>query len=255
MPGLAHAQPFDAVGGPTGVVLLHGFTGSPSSMREWAEHLHAAGCTVSVPRLPGHGTTWQEMNRTSWQDWYDEAERVFDDLATRCADVFVAGLSMGGCLALRLGERKGAAVAGLMLVNPAVGTLDKRLLATPVLKRLAASARGIKGDIKKPGLVEDGYDRVPLRALDSMRALWKVTVTDLAAVTAPVLLFRSAVDHVVDPLSARLIAAGVSSKDLTERVLDDSYHVATLDNDAPLIFAESAAFIAEHAATRSSDAL
>lgn len=254
VPVLAHAQPYDADGGPTGVLLLHGFTGSPSSMRPWAEHLHAAGCTVSVPCLPGHGTNWQDMNRTTWHDWYDEAERVFDDLATRCDAVFVAGLSMGGGLALRVAEKK-PAVAGLVLVNPSVGTLDRRLLATPVLKRLVSSAAGVRGDIKKPGVVEDGYDRVPLKALDSMRAMWRVTSANLGAVTAPVLLLRSAVDHVVDPSSARLILAGVTSTDVTERMLHDSYHMATLDNDAPLIFAESAAFIAAHVGTRAADAV
>ncbi len=152
MPVLPHAQPYEAVGGPTGVLLLHGFTGSPSSMRPWAEHLHEAGYTVSVPRLPGHGTTWQELNATPWRNWYDEADRVFADLRSRCDTVFVAGLSMGGCLALRLAEEHGDQVAGLVLVNPAVASADRRLVATPVLKRLVASAKGITSDIKKPGV-------------------------------------------------------------------------------------------------------
>jgi carboxylesterase len=255
VPVLPHAQPFQAVGGPTGVLLLHGFTGSPSSMRPWADHLHWAGLTVSVPRLPGHGTTWQELNATPWSNWYDEADRAFTDLRSRCDAVFVAGLSMGGCLALRLAEEHGDQVGGLLLVNPAVASADRRLLATPVLKRLVASARGITSDIQKAGVAEDGYDRVPLRALDSMRAMWRLTVEQLPAVTSPVLLFRSAVDHVVDPLSARLIIECVSSMDLTERILDNSFHVATLDNDAELIFTESASFIAARATTRSQDAV
>lgn len=255
MPVLPHAHPYAAAGGPTGVLLLHGFTGSPSSMLPWAEHLHEAGCTVSVPRLPGHGTTWQELNATPWRDWYDEAERAFDDLRARCEAVFVAGLSMGGCLALRLAEERGDQVAGLLLVNPAVASADRRLVATPVLKLLAASAKGIASDIKKVGIVEDGYERVPLRALDSMRAMWRVTSAALPTVTSPLLLFRSAVDHVVDPLSAQLILQRVSSPDVTERILDESFHVATLDNDAELIFTESAAFIGSRSATRSRDAV
>ncbi len=252
---LPHAQPFVAVGGPTGVLLLHGFTGSPSSMRPWAEALLERGFSVSVPRLPGHGTSWQEMNTTTWQDWYLEVERAFDELRTTCDTVFVTGLSMGGCLALRLAEDRPDDVAGLVLVNPAVTSADRRLVATPVLKRIVGSAKGIKGDIKKPGVTEDGYERVPLRALDSMRALWKKTVSDLSTVTAPVLLFRSSVDHVVDPLSAQLITQQVSSPDVTERILDNSYHVATLDNEADVIFAESADFIDAHVPTRPRDAL
>jgi len=255
VPVLPHAQPYQAIGGPTGVLLLHGFTGSPSSMRPWAEHLHGAGFTVSLPRLPGHGTTWQELNSTPWLDWYDEAARAFAGLRSHCDTVFVAGLSMGGCLALRLAEEHGDEVAGLLLVNPAVASADRRLVATPVLKRLVASAKGITSDIKKVGVVEDGYERVPLRALDSMRAMWRLTVETLPTVTSPLLLFRSAVDHVVDPLSAQLITQRVSSPDVTERILDDSFHVATLDNDAELIFTESAAFISSRSTTRTSDAL
>lgn len=247
---LAHARPYRAAAGTTGVLLVHGFTGAPSSQRPWAEHLLAAGYSVSVPRLPGHGTTWQEMNTTTWQDWYGEVERAFDELHTECSQVVVTGLSMGGCLALRLAEQRPDDVAGLVLVNPAVTSTDRRLVLTPVLKHVVRSVSGIASDIKKPGAVENGYDRVPVRALDSLRQLWAVTVADLAKVTAPLLLFRSRVDHVVDPSSARLVMQRVSSPEATERVLEDSYHVATLDNDAPVIFEESVRFIAGLAARR-----
>ncbi|MEJ7707949.1 MAG: alpha/beta fold hydrolase [Nocardioidaceae bacterium] len=82
-------------------------------MRPWAEHLAAAGFTVSLPRLPGHGSTWQDLNRTRWQDWYAEVCRALDELMATCDEVMVAGLSMGGCLALRLAEKRPAEVAGL----------------------------------------------------------------------------------------------------------------------------------------------
>ena len=109
-------------GGSIGVVLSHGFTGSPQGLRPWAEHLAAAGCTVRLPRLPGHGTSWQEMNATRWTDWYAEIERAYDELATRCEHVFAGGLSMGGTLVTRLAEEKGNAIGGLVLVNPAYAT-------------------------------------------------------------------------------------------------------------------------------------
>jgi carboxylesterase len=240
---LERSRPFHADGGRTGVLLLHGFTGCPSSLRPWAEHLAADGFTVDLPRLPGHGTHWRELNRSRWQDWLAEASRVLTLLTERCDEVFVAGLSVGGCLALRLAEDRTDEVAGLVLVNPSIAMTDKRLVAVPVLKHFVASLAGVKSDIKKPGVEEDGYDRTPLRALDSLRELWRVTREDLPKVTAPILLFRSVEDHVVDPVSSILITQRVSSRDVTERVLDNSYHVATLDNDAPSIFAESAEFI------------
>ena len=250
-PVLPHAEPYSAAGDRVGVLLVHGFTGSPGSMRPWGAALAAEGYAVEVPRLPGHGTTWQEMNQTRWEDWYAEASRALDLLRDRCDEVFVGGLSMGGCLALRLAEERGEEIAGLILVNPSVIMSDKRLLAVPVLKRFIGSLGAISNDIKRPGADEIAYDRTPLKALDSLRALWKVTREDLPKVTVPLLVFRSVVDHVVEPLSTQIVTQRVSSRDMTERVLDNSYHVATIDNDAPSIFTESAEFIRKHTAVGS----
>ena len=102
MPLLPGAEPFHHEGGPVGVLLVHGFTGSPKSMRPWADHLAAAGLTVALPLLPGHGTRWQDMRQTRWEDWYAEADRELRTLTERCEQVFVCALSMGGALALRL---------------------------------------------------------------------------------------------------------------------------------------------------------
>jgi len=243
------AEPFVAEGdaesprGRIGVLLVHGFTGSTASMRPWSEYLAGQGYAVSAPRLPGHGTTWQEMNKTTWADWYGEVERAFLALAQQVDTVVVCGLSMGGALALRLAADHPDRVAGLVLVNPAVTTERKDVKLVPVLKHVIPAMPGIANDIKKPGVSEHGYDRTPLRALHSMIVTWKEVREDLPRVTAPVLLFRSAEDHVVDPSSARIILGGISSRDATERVLANSYHVATLDNDAQQIFEESADFI------------
>jgi carboxylesterase len=246
VPVQPNAHAFEARGGRTGVLLLHGFTGSPASMRPWGQHLAADGFTVSVPRLPGHGTRWQELNETEWTDWFAEALRSFDLLHESCDEVFVFGLSMGGCLSLRLAEEHGDAVAGLVLVNPIITTTNRFVFALPVLKRVVGALPGVANDIKKPGTDEYGYDRMPLRALDSMRAMWKVARDDLPKVTVPLMVFRSVEDHVVEPLSTQIITQRVSSRDVTERVLDNSYHVATLDYDAESIFTESVEFIRKH---------
>ena len=247
MPVQAHAEEFRSPGSgenaATGVLLSHGFTGSPKSMRPFGEHLAADGYGVSVPRLPGHGTRWQEMNTTRWQDWYAVLENELTRLRKEHDRVFVAGLSMGGCLVLRLAEQHGADISGVILVNPSVRTDDKRLAALPVLQRVVPSFPGISNDIKKPGVDEGAYDRMPLKALHSLSQLWTLTRADLAKVTQPVLLFRSTVDHVVEPSSGRAILASISSRDVTETLLEDSYHVATLDNDADRIFTDTTAFI------------
>jgi carboxylesterase len=226
-----------------GALVVHGFTGSPKSMRPWAQALAEAGLTVRLPRLPGHGTVWQDMASTRWPDWYAAVDAALDELAATCSDVFVCGLSMGGSLALRLAELRPESVRGLVLVNPSVHSENKALAALPVLKMAVRSLRGIGNDIAKSGQDEGCYDRMPLGALHSMTQGWAQVKADIARVSAPLLLFRSRTDHVVEASNAQWILSHISSQDVTERVLPNSFHVATLDNDAPDIFAGSLDFV------------
>jgi carboxylesterase len=243
VPLLPGAEPYASGGGPVGALLCHGFTGCPQSLRPWAEHLAQGGLTVRLPRLPGHGTRWQDMNVTRWPDWYAEVERALADLRDRCEAVFVMGLSMGGTLALRLAEQRGGDIAGLVLVNASLLDPRRAFKLLPVLELVLPSTKGIARDIKNPAATEVAYDRTPLRALASLVELWALTRNDLAKVTQPVLVFRSLEDHVVAPDSGRLLLAKISSTDVEEITLADSYHVATLDNDAPRIFDGSLQFV------------
>jgi carboxylesterase len=147
-------------------------------------------------------------------------DAAFGRLRARCSQVFVMGLSMGGCLALRLAEQHGRAVAGLVVVNPSLTTTDRRARFSGLLSRILPSVPGVTDDIKKPGVTEGGYARLPTRAFHSLRDLWAVT---------------------------RLLLSRVASKDIEERLLAESYHVATLDNDAPAIFAGSLEFVRRRA--------
>ncbi|MDQ1708803.1 MAG: carboxylesterase [Frankiaceae bacterium] len=241
------AEAFSFEGGAVGVLLVHGFTGSPASLRPWGEYLAAEGLTVVCPRLPGHGTRWQDMDRTTWQDWYGEVERAFEDLRRRTEHVFVMGLSMGGTLTLRLAEQHTDEIAGLVLVNPSILTENKIMPALPVVKLVLRSVKSIANDIRKEGADEIAYPRTPLRALSSLVRLWRLTLADLGKVTMPVLYFRSAEDHVVEASNHHTIQSKLGSTDVTEVVLHESYHVATLDHDAPAIFAGSADFVRQHA--------
>jgi carboxylesterase len=244
VPVLPGAEPIAYDGDDVGVLLCHGFTSNPSSLAAWAERLAQDGRTVRVPRLPGHGTTWQEMNRTRWEDWYATVETALISLRHECDQVVVGGLSMGGALALRLAQERGSDVAGLVLVNPAVQLTDLRLRLLPVLKHLVPSLPGIGSDIAKPGMVELAYDRTPLSALHSSVQAYAKVARDLPQVTQPLLLMHSPQDHVVPPRSSSLVLSRVSSKDVTEVLLHRSYHVATLDHDAELIEQTSSEFIA-----------
>ncbi len=244
MPVMPGAEPFTHVGGSTGALLCHGFTGSPQSLRPWAEYLAEVGLSVWLPRLPGHGTAWQDMARTRWEDWYAEVDRAFDELRAHADEIFVMGLSMGGCLALRLAEARGPSVSGLVLVNPSV-TADTRLFAlAPVLKLAVPSLKGIASDIKNEQASELGYDRIPVKAAASLPGLWRITQAQLADVTQPVLVYHSRDDHVVGPASLRVLREALPRLEVRE--CRDSYHVATLDNDAQAIFAGSLEFVRTH---------
>jgi carboxylesterase len=242
-PVIPGAEPFDHTGGPVGVLLCHGFPGSPQTLRPWAEYLAAQGLTVSLPRLPGHGTTWQDMARTGWQDWYAEVDTAFGALAKRCEQTFAFGLSMGGCLARRLAEVHGSAARGLVLVNPSLAPETRLFLIAPVLKYGVRSLPGIGSDIKKADAHEISYDRVPVRAAATLPKLWSLVSAHLSDVTQPVLVYRSAVDHVVGPASMRVLLGALPDSQVTVRTCADSYHVATLDNDAQTIFEGSLKFI------------
>ena len=236
------AEPFHAGEGRLGALLLHGFTGSPHSMRPWAEHLVADGFRVALPRLPGHGTTWQDLNTTGWQDWYGTAEAEFKTLQAGCDHVFLAGLSMGASLALRIAEQYADRVAGVSLVNPFVSQKDFRLRFLPLLRRVAPSFPGVTNDIAKPGQDEAGYPRLPLNALHSLVVAWTSLWPDLPKVTSPLLIFQSTIDHTIDTSSVPLILNSVSATDVTLVKLERSYHVATLDYDAKQIFTTSSSF-------------
>jgi carboxylesterase len=248
---LAGAEPFEAVpagwaeaGRPrVGVLLCHGFTGSPHSLRPWAEHLAAAGLRVSLPLLPGHGTQWTDLQASRWPQWFATLDAALTELQADCDTVFVMGLSMGGGLALRLAETHGSGIAGLVLVNPSVKRNRPVEALIPVVSLLVPSLAGIGSDIKLPGAAEVGYDRTPLKAARSLTHLWRTVQADLPKVTVPVLIFRSVEDHVVHPSSSALILERISSGDVAEVLLHDSYHVATLDHDAAAIFDGSVAFV------------
>ena len=244
-PILAGAEPASFAGGPTGALVLHGFTGCPQSMRGIAERLAADGHTVELPLLPGHGTAVEDMVPTRFDDWLAAAEAVYLDLATRTERVVVVGLSMGGTLTATLAAKH--PVAGIAVVNPQIvpaadsfhemlqGTLDAGIEVMP----------SIGGDIAKEGATELAYDGTPIAALLSLLTHCRTLVADLLpAITCPVLILNSPQDHVVDPGSSTRLAELVAGP--VERVtLERSYHVATLDHDASLVEESISAFVAK----------
>jgi carboxylesterase len=246
-PVLPGCEAYEGGDGPLGVLVVHGFTGNPSSMRSWADQLERDGFAVSVPRLAGHGTDWHELNQTRWEDWYGVVEAAFDDLSKRSERTFVCGLSMGGGLALLLAARQGSRVAGLSLVNPSVHSPDPRRVALPVIRHFVPSLAAIGGDIAKPDVSENAYDRTPLHAAWSGIALLREIRKMLPRVDQPLVIYKSRVDHVLGDRSLEIIRRSVRSP-VEVVYLERSYHVATLDYDADLIFSGTSEFFTQLAA-------
>jgi carboxylesterase len=239
---LSGAEPFSAGGGPIGVVVLHGFTGSPQSMRPLAQALAAAGFSVELPLLPGHGTSVEDMVPTRWSDWSSVADAAYGDLAGRSDRVFVAGLSMGGSLAIWLAERH-SDIAGIIVVNPLVDppASSFRDMLHGMIEEGAISVPAIGSDIAMRG-TESAYDASPLEPMLSMFEAVDEIAARLGEVRCPVLLLSSRIDHVVPPESGDLLAARAGGP--VERVwLERSFHVATLDHDASEIEERAVAFV------------
>ena len=226
MPG---AEPFSAAGGPDGVLVLHGFTGCPQSMRGLAQAFAAAGFTVELPLLPGHGTSVEDMLETDWSDWSACVEAAYQDLAGRCRKVLVAGLSMGGTLTVWLATRH-PEIAGIVAINAAVDPPAEsfREIIRQMLAEGHTTMPAVGNDVADPDVTELAYDATPLNGLLSLCEADDEVLAKLGDITCPVLIVTSTQDHVVPPVSSDILAAKVSGP-VERLVLERSYHVATLD--------------------------
>jgi carboxylesterase len=226
-----------------GALCIHGFTGNPSSMRGVAEAFAAAGYHVELPRLPGHGTSVDDMLATRWADWSSEVEAAYQRLSQRVDSVVVAGLSMGGTLTLWAATEH-PEIAGIVCVNPAAQPQPPEVVE--MVEGMIAEGNevmpGIGSDIADPDVHESAYEGTPLRCLLSLTNDGIAPVSErYAQCRVPLLLITSRNDHVVDPAQSDYLAGAWGGP--VERVLlDRSYHVATQDYDKERIFADAVAF-------------
>ena len=231
---LPEAEPLSAEGGPHGALVLHGFTGNPSSMRGIARALADAGFAVELPRLPGHGTSVEDMLATGWEDWTAEVESAYQRLASRVDEIVVCGLSMGGALTAWIGARH-PEIAGLVFINAVAEPAEElRGMVEGMVEAGETLMDGVGSDIADPDQTESAYAQVPLAPLLTMIDGVIGLQDSLPAITAPALVMNSPEDHVVTPSNSDHLAATLGGP--VERIsLDRSYHVATLDFDRELI--------------------
>jgi carboxylesterase len=226
---LEGAEPLSIRGGPHGALVLHGFTGSPQSMRALATALGAAGLTVELPRLPGHGTSVEDLATTTFADWSEAVEDAYAGLAARCDDVVVVGLSLGATLAAWLVTRH-PEVRGLAVINGALAPMDPAVRAglDGALAEGVTRIPAIANDIAAPGRTELAYDNVPVPQLLSVLDAVDALQPRLPEIRCPVLVIASDQDHVVPPESSARFAARVRGP-VQQVALTRSFHVATLD--------------------------
>lgn len=245
-PLLAGAEPGSWPASPgcdAGALVLHGFTGTPASVRDLARALAGTGLAVEAPLLPGHGTAIEDMVPTRWQDWSEAAEEAYCALAQRCPRVVVAGLSLGGMLACWLATRH-PEIAALLVVNPLLEPPADSFL--DILRGLLEEgyevAPAIGSDVAKPGTPELSYAVSPIRSALSMFEATRPLARDLATITCPVLLVSSRQDHVVPTASGDLLQDRLGES-LERLWLERSYHVATLDYEAPELESAAVSFV------------
>ena len=229
-----------------GIILVHGFTGTPASMRPWAHYLNERGYTVSVPLMPGHGTTWHDLNKVTWEQWPARLQSDIDRMKKKCAKIFICALSMGGGNSLYVAARNQDSVTGLILVNPMIHIPGLQIKFVNIISRIQKSRASVGDDIKKPGVTEWGYDALPLRGVAQLHKYLKLARAGLPMIKTPTLLFHSVDDHVLPVTNTDIIMSELGASDKRRIELANSYHVATLDYDAETIFENSRIFIEEH---------
>lgn len=240
-------SPFLLEGSSVGVLLIHGYTGSPPEMNLVGNYLNQRGMTVSAPLLPGHGTTPEDLNRRRWRELADHASQALADLQNSCDTVFVGGLSLGATLSLYLAAHHDD-LAGALTYSPPIQMKDWRVKLLPIAKHL------IRGFPKGEEYFADpkaesqlwSYDEYPAAAGDEiLNKLRAEVIRNLPRVSCPLLIVYSTKDPMVDAKGVQLLYDQVGSTDKELVTLHESGHVVTVDSEWKVVAKKSYQFITE----------
>ena len=232
-------------GSSVGVLVVHGFTGTPASVRGIAEAMAAAGYDVELPRLPGHGTAVEDMLATNWADWTGEVSSAVARLSARVSQIVAVGQSMGGTLALRAALDH-SEIGALVLVNPLTRVRDAETMALldDLLEDDILVVPGEGSDIADPDSSDIAYTGTPIAPLKSLLLDGVAPIVDrYGEITVPLRMFTSRNDHVVEPADSEYLASTYGGP-VDHTWLERSFHVATRDFDRDLIVGETLAFVA-----------
>ena len=249
--GLADA--FDVVGDDDhiGVVLVHGFTGSPYEVRYLGEQLARAGFTVRAPLLPGHGTSLEDLDATTWKDWTEAVERAVDSMRVRCRRIAVVGQSLGGLLALHLASHRSDVACVASLAAPLwLEGLSARV-ATWTTQGALRGVRAIPkfggSDVRDKRAKRENpcYPAIPTKALGQLLEFFPIVKEALPRVTQPVLVLHAIQDHTAPVACAQTIAE--ATRAVRVRLLPESFHLIAVDVERDIVAAEVTQFIRRYA--------
>jgi carboxylesterase len=243
---IEQVQPFAFDRGPIGCVLLHGFTAAPKEMRLLGDYLAARNYTVRGVRYAGHGTSPQDLARTSWRDWVASAEEAVAELRGVCTQVWAIGLSLGGLISLQLAEQQ--RVDGVCAIAPAIYPPDRRMAVARLLVPFKHYSRKDLADLHDPiALAEHAdYDQFPTRAVAELNALMRHTRRRLNRIDVPLLLIFARQDRVVSLDALDIIWQRVTSTDKQQLILERGGHIVTEDYDKDIAFAAIDRFLQQH---------
>lgn len=242
-PVISGAESFFKKGNHIGVLISHGFIGTPQSVHFLGEYIASQGYTVFAPRLKGHGTHYKDMEQCTYRDWLNNLEEGYFLLKQYCREIYIIGQSMGGTLALNLSS-KHAGIKGLVLINAALTSIPA--MEEYRYKHHPPYIPEEAPDIKAKDVLEITYDKAPVRSINELLLLMGDTREKLKLVTAPTLAFISKEDHVVPIENTDYILSHIQSANKEVFTLYDSYHVASMDNDKIFIAEQCCKFFKKY---------
>lgn len=238
---LPDAEPFRFPGGPDGILMVHGFSGSPASLRPMGEWFAAQGLSITGVRLPGHGTSVEDFRLYPWPSWFAAVSDALAELRGSCTRVVILAQSFGAALAVHAAVEHPDDVQALVLLSPYL--YDWRLAAVPVARFFVREKKGIGDDISKPGVTEVAYDRLPIEAIVTMSRFQKVARRELGQVRAPTLVFGPGEDHAIPRSNPQRVLEALGSPRKELVACPNSYHVISLDHDAAMVRERALEFV------------
>jgi carboxylesterase len=241
-------QPLMIRGNTYGVLLLHGFTSGPHEMKPVSDALLEIGYSVSIPLLPGHGSTPKDLLKCTWYDWFNGAKESFFELKKKCNKIIVIGQSMGGTLALHLAAHY--QFEGVIALAPGLFFKERKTKLLFLVSKLFRYRKKVDG----PDIHDEqermnqkfySYDKTPLKAAYQLKLMFDHVIDDLPEISVPVFLIHSTQDHVIDYKSSVYIYDKISSEQKEILMLNESYHVLTLDLEKDKVIKEIKKFITD----------